>query len=484
MTEAPTEPTLNVEYDELMKRADELEVPIPGPSDYSPQPPSQLAQATGAASQLALSADDMRKYMAAGMREWEKLAESLRNAAKAYEETDAAAADSITNETSVSAVSVAPSPYTDEELDALLYTAGGANPAIDPLPYYPVEEAAYDIAELDQGTGFYSFADEWEAYQVAMRQAFDRFRPFEYWEGDAAGAVESSMQQQRDWLAQMADRCGEMATQAREVVAAQRTALPVHPTVEQIAAIQDGWVQYQTDPALQPYWPEAKAEFEFKLQSYQQQSEEVLADYVEQASLPLTPAQPDLPPTAYAIAAPSDGGTGPGAGARIAKYLVTGGMPSGDAASTLQGAMAASDTTPTDDTLPTDMPTAMPVVPPPGSSTGSGVKPASLGAGGIGAGMPAMPLEAPIEAGSATRPSAAGLVGLPGAAAGGRGATGGAGMPGGGAPGGKNQNDKKGKRIDQGDEAIYKEMRPWTAAVIGNRRRNELPGVNAGEAVA
>lgn len=86
---APTEPTLNVEYDELMKRADELEVPIPGPFNYSPQPPSQLVQATGAAAQLALSAEDMRRYMAAGMREWQNLAESLRNAAKAYEETDA-----------------------------------------------------------------------------------------------------------------------------------------------------------------------------------------------------------------------------------------------------------------------------------------------------------------------------------------------------------------------------------------------------------
>jgi hypothetical protein len=35
--------------------------------------------------------------------------------------------------------------------------------------------------------------------------------------------------------------------------------------------------------------------------------------------------------------------------------------------------------------------------------------------------------------------------------------------------------DSKAKRVQQEEEALYAEDRPWTEAVIGNRRRKDSP---------
>jgi hypothetical protein len=89
-----------------------------------------------------------------------------------------------------------------------------------------------------------------------------------------------------------------------------------------------------------------------------------------------------------------------------------------------------------------------------------------------------MPLQPPVAAEGAG--SAAGRGGLNvggagalagGAAMGGRGGMGMAPMAG---QGGKGK-DNKAKRAQQEEEALYAEDRPWTEAVIGNRRRKDGP---------
>lgn len=103
MTQTLTQPqALSVEYQELMTRADEVEAAIPGQPAENPGAPCALAMVTAAAAQLALSADNMRLYLGVGDRERRRLAESLRNAAKAYEEVDESAEEAIDNGTSVS----------------------------------------------------------------------------------------------------------------------------------------------------------------------------------------------------------------------------------------------------------------------------------------------------------------------------------------------------------------------------------------------
>lgn len=484
MTTTMTEPqTLNVEYDELMGRADELEAPIPGLPYDSPVPPSNLAHATGAAAQLAFSGDDMRRYIAAGQREWSKLAESLRNAAKAYEEVDETAAQSIDNDMSMSA---APADVTDEDMDALILMLTDTPQAIEPLPtYYPVRDAAYDIADPDQGVAFDRFADEWTTYQGALVTATSRFRPFEYWDGTATDAVESNMEQHRDWLFKMADICGRMAEQARRVASAQRWALPVHPTIEQVEKIDYYWTFYQTDPQWQSQWPELKVMMEENYQRLQDQSEEVLAEYATRASLPLPPAQPPLPPTAYPIAAPNEGGGGNSDGGDsdggVEEFPEIEDDAEDEWSPTTSG--GSGGTTSNTQETPTDVESIESMATPefvPGASTAAGMKPASFGGGGIGGGVPAMPLQPRMGSESVPPAAVAPSGAQPGVMAGARApmGAGGMGMPMGGMGGAQNQKDNKAKHALGDEQSLYKEDRAWTASIIGNRRRNDAPDSN------
>lgn len=100
---------LAVEGEELLARAVRLEAPIPGLPTEDPQPPCDFAPAKEAAAELARSAGEMRKYLGYFDTERARLAQSLRNAAKAYEEVDEhAAADLDTGSASVSAATPAP----------------------------------------------------------------------------------------------------------------------------------------------------------------------------------------------------------------------------------------------------------------------------------------------------------------------------------------------------------------------------------------
>jgi hypothetical protein len=100
---------------------------------------------------------------------------------------------------------------------------------------------------------------------------------------------------------------------------------------------------------------------------------------------------------------------------------------------------------------------------------------ASVGGGG---GVPSMPLQPPVAAEGAGSGVGRGVptVGGAGAMAGGAamGGRGGMGMAPMAGQGGKGE-DSKAKRAQQEEEALYAEDRPWTEAVIGNRRRKDGP---------
>ena len=232
---------------------------------------------------------------------------------------------------------------------------------------------------------------------------------------------------------------------------------------------------------------------------FQQKSEEVLAEYEQRAALPLPAITPPKPPTAYSIDAPNasnagidaetiadlyadaaaansaaDQGLSDSTGMR-ADALGMPGKPSADTSDTSSADTSEMPSTPTG-----ALTTA------PGLSTGSGVKPASLGGGGFGGGIPSIPLQPPVDSGSASRPGgmapAGAGRGIPAgyAALGG----GGAGMgPMGGAPGAQGQGAGKGKRVQSDEESLYIEDRPWTSSVIGNRRRSDAPDGEASKPV-
>lgn len=476
MTQTLTQPqTLSVEYQELMARADEVEASIAGQPTGNPAPPCALAMVAAAAAQLALSADNMRLYLGVGERERRRLAESLRNAAKAYEEVDESAARAIDHDASVSAA--APG-LADEAADpgTLAPTKKAAASPIEAAPYYPVRQAAEEIAELDQGLSFESFASAWTDHQWTLLQARYRFRPFVDWYGDATYAVEDNFDAHRSWLDQMAALSGTMVSQAYGVTSTHRWAVAEHPTVAQLKELDDAWVYFQTHLPAAHWKGSVKPALEEEYARLQNKSEEVLAEYERRAALPLAPVNPPKPPAAYYVAPPPE----PGSYATDPDTAYDD-LPYGDEYLTSPTGMPTAPFAGTP-AMPTDSSGAGALRGAPAPSSGPGLKPASFGGNGMGGGAPSIPLQPAMDAESPARPAGAAA----GATGPGRATPGTASGPGGGmgaaptgAPGAHGQADGKGKRTQQDHESLYTERRPWTEGVIGRRRRDVVEGKDA-----
>lgn len=472
--------TLNVEYQELMARADELEAEIAGLPSTDPVAPSDVAVATKLHALFTFNTNAMRTYLATGTSEWQALADSLRTAASAYEEVDedaAAAVDTVDTDTAdtgtiVHAVTV---EAADADIDGTVngYTEAPVLDGWDDYQY--VADAAWDIAQDDQGASMLVAADEWLAYKQQLLDATYRFRPFESWEGDSASAVESSFDDQREWLYEMADLCDTLATQASDFASAQSTAYLAHPSLDDVAKVE---MWYKNGEYI-------SGGFEYQFQLLQEQSEEALADYYTNANI--SAVQPSAAPSASSISASSVSDI-----SDISDYISGIGDYSSSAATSDSG-LSASDLLDEVSGLASELPTSGDsgasaagdaaladtlTGAPSLSSVGSGLKPASVsfggGVGGLGGGSLA-PWQFGPDTDSAARstpvrPASAGGVnpGVGGGAMGGRG--GGGMMP--MAPGaGRGQEAGKVKRPGQEEEALYVEERAHTVGVIGRRRK-------------
>jgi hypothetical protein len=450
---------LTVEKDEILARAAELEEPIPGVPTENPQAPCAHAVAMRAAQQLALSANNLRSYLRVGERERGRLAESLRDAAKAYEEVDEDAGEAINNGTSMSAVTPR---LADGDLDAAMPSdTPVAAAGVPELPEYAdLTQTAWEIENGDQGIAFERFAQEWIAHQQQLRDAaFGRFRPFQHWDGEAAYAVEALFDRHRSWLFQMADLCGNLATQARDVVTAHRRANNQHVLHsngntfkhKDLVWLHKAYQTWYSDPIIRSHYMDLFAKL-------QRKSDEVVAEYRRAATLELV--NPPMPPVrsgptpgnpGFDFPTIPGGGSGlPGDELPVGNPLPNLGMPSAPTA----GTPAMPDTSKLTNALAKA----------PGRPTGSGVKPASFGGGGAAG----MPLQPPVEGGGGAAGGVGGLGrSIPGV--GGAMGKGGMGMGPMGAPGaghGKDQGAGKGKR-GQGEESLYTEERSWTEGIIG-----------------
>lgn len=321
--------TLNVEYEELMARADEIERPLPPVPATNPPGPCPLSFVNNAATQIALSAESMRLYLKACEREWRTLAKSLRNAAKAYEEVEEGGAEEID---AVSFDGSGPGGRSvpggaDGGVSALCDPdedfGGGFRPppVITPppfeYPYYEVRQAAKDIESGDQGTAFKAFAADWDRFQRDLQRETYRFRPFTNWEGEARTMVEQNFEAQRQWIYMMAQLCVTLGGQASRVVDAHKKArvlgqhatgsstgyaVPAeHPTSYEVSQC-DFWYKRYTSPGYP--WPEYTYRAIEWYERLQAQSESSLALYVSNAGIPLAPINPKVPPGATVINPP------------------------------------------------------------------------------------------------------------------------------------------------------------------------------------
>lgn len=486
--------TLNVEYEELMARAAELEVPLPAPPPEDPKTPCEISFIIDSGVQLAYSAKALRETIDLVEQECLLLAESLRNAALAYEEVDEAAADAVTDDTSVSSVMPRSSKRSTRRNAAM--TADGSE-EVPPTSYgfdgyYDLRQAAEDIEAPDQAVAYTKFANDWNAYVLTLQSGavMERFRPFQYWEGTSAESVEANFEKQKNYLIDFANTyCYQLSGQVRQIVTTHKWAITEHPSTYDV---------YRTDI----YYEDAirRNDYEYQawcIQEYdsmQRTSEEVLAAYYTRAGLPLMLVYPPTPPAAVVIDPPPPERPTPTAedirdAIGIAEEVTSGATPNPAAVASQALASKLTDASLTDkvgsfqdmvsgatDTSGdpmADVAAQPPLAGLPGMSSGGGVKPASLGRGGV----PSTPMQPPpADAGLATQSAAARPTGAgaPIRAGGAMGGGMGGGAPMGGAPNQGQGKDGKGKRVQE-DEDIYTEDRPWTSSVIGVRKRNDIP---------
>lgn len=438
-----------VELQEILARAQELEGPISQPPEGAPKPPSNLGLAINAAQQLQFSTDNMRIYLAAGVRGWTKLAQLLRKAAQAYQQVDEGAAHALGSDTA----SILPAtPGVTEDGQAVALSTTRVAGAAGPVEYADIKQRALDIEHGDQGASLNAFADAWESMQQNLQRAASRFRPFQYWEGAAADAVAATFDQHRTWLAQMAELCGTIAAQARTVTSTQRWAVQEHIVFN---GTRMGYADLETLDRAYEQGGSVRAVAMARYAALQAKSDDVIAQYMKKAELPLTPVDPPRPPPAQPIdpapsPVPNDGALLYSPSATAADGLPSiPSLPFGGAPMTPNGVMPPG-------ALNGSMGT-------PGSSAGVRVAPAAYKGGG----MPPMPSRSAMDSAEAVSLATARETGAGGGANLTAGGASGAGMapvapsvPGQGPVG-------KGARARQQDEPLYTEDRPWTEGLIG-----------------
>ncbi|EUA03248.1 ESX-1 secretion-associated protein EspB [Mycobacterium kansasii 824] len=352
-----------------------------------PNPPCALTAAKNAAQQLALSAENMREFLAAGAKERQKLATSLRNAAKAYGEVDSESATALNSDGS-GTVEAQSAGGAGGDSSAGLQDTPTVAAAGDP-DFTDLKTAAVKLESGDQGRSLVDFANAWNDYNFALQGDVKRFRAFDNWEGDAATACEASLDQQREWILHMAKLSAALAKQAQYIAQLQVWAIRSHPSSADIAKLEE----LSKDPAYKDQAIKLYAE-------YQQKSEQVLSEYNTKATLePVNPPKPpaaikiDPPPPAQPqglipsfLMPPSDGSGGtPVTGMPMAPMAPAGGagggMPAGTSAELTSAAHQAAANL----------------------SKDPGMKPMSLGGGGGGGGIGGAPLGEPAAWRAPTR---------------------------------------------------------------------------------
>jgi len=516
---------VRVEPGQLRGKADDVGIPVNDVS-ATPTAPCAFTFVQSATAQIRAGADTLKNFMASGNRESANLAIVLRTAADVYQRVDDRTRYALDHDPPLphrsDAVPVTPAleppiPAIEEPPFMDSMPGGDTGGYIDP-------KAAARIVHSGNSAPMRAYASDARDFANSLRAAADRYSLAGVtWGGEAADSAGNALRQHQDWLNKIADQYGYLATQADDLANAQEKWAAQHPTVAEIEQAEQAMQQ-----AIQNQDRVALHIAQDKYAELVRRSEEVLVSYSADVTgkgllgVPKPPAgtapippvsgngvprKPDGPqqPDAKKEVAPQRPGAGGGTGAPLqpadapstaaqpmsaqqpAAQQAAGDMPAAGGAPAAGGGPSGAGT-PSGGGAPGGMPGGLPGGGPtsgkPRLPTDPSLKPAALGgggaggggAGGGGGGAPSMPLSAAVGA-ETVAPTAPGRAPTAGAVASG-GAAGGA-MGGGMAPmhGGGHGNQSKEKRRDPNlspDEDLYTEDRPWTEAVIGNRRRRDV----------
>ncbi|BBY45045.1 PPE domain-containing protein [Mycolicibacterium celeriflavum] len=465
-------------------------------------PPDALPSSAAAVANLNDNAQSLLGFQRWAETENQRIAEMLQIAADAYTEVDETYGRVIEDPERRAAVQAIPVPAPSTPPPDLP-TPVGAPQILDAGGYSDVHKTQADLIAGDNGASLKTALMQWSVAATRVRGNAPRPAAGD-WEGEAADAAYARMAEFDGWLEQLAEGWRELAESAAKVLEAHDKAKSEHAGIhsEYVALetqLRQLAAQMTADNSVATQAEMAKVQK--RMQELQQRSDEVRRQYASDATFsPVRPAmpsrgdvdsaatasggggggQPGGDPTAMAsrtppgqsqtTAARAEPGSRSGAGTPAGGAAPSGGAPAGGSGATAGTPSGLPGGAPSTPKLPID-----PSLRPAAASGGRG---SGGGAGGGGGGdMPATPMSAPVTAETVapapTTPAAAG-------AAAGPSADRTAGVMGGGmAPMGHGAGAQQGteKRRDPRlvpDEDLYTEDRPWTEAVIGNRRRRDV----------
>lgn len=476
-------------------------------------PPDALASSAAAVTNLNANAQSLLEFQQWAEAENQRIAEMLAIAANAYTEVDencGKVIDDPARRAAVEAITV-PAPATPPPTPP---NAVGAPRRLDAAGYSDVHKTQADLVAGDNGASLKTAMLQWGLASTRVRDNAPR-PPSGDWEGRAADAAYARMTEFGGWLEQLAEGWRDLAEAAAKIVGAHDAAKAAHAGIhgEYVALeAQLRRLAAQTTVGNSIATQNEMAKVQTRMQELQQRSDEVRQDYASNATFsPVRPAmptgrdtdnsgsvggvgaQPSGDPAGLAEkmapsfgrhqdgattnkpAGQTDSGSAPGGGG-----APTGGGAPGGGGAPSGGSSGGSSAS------PGPKPTIDPRLRPAAAVGGAGAGGANSGAGAGGT-PPAAPMSAPVTAETVApapiAPAAAGAA--PGSAADGRAASA---MGGGMAPmaHGAGAQQGKEKRRDPRlapDEDLYTENRPWTEAVIGNRRRREVADSGEGRDV-
>lgn len=489
------------------------------PVDTQVQKLDALPNTQAAVDNLNANAETLARYQTMADQQNQKLNEMLRITAGEYRKVDEKYADKINTEARAG------------EVDAIAIPEPGTqvSPVPDLAPFTPVTSGGYSDVEQtqqalldgDHGASLQAAAAQWTAAAAATRSNDTGGFPTN-WEGEAADAAMTQLNDYAIWLGELAAAWDELAAAAEQVLAAHIATMANHSVIySQYMILKAQLAELAAHPAGQGV---AMAEVQRQLMQLQERSDDLREDYAGHSNF--SPAR--VPDPGYAEKAGkgigpggpgSQGGSGGGSG---------GGSPAGGAPDAGQQPVSPQSASPMGG-QPQGNPTGAGSPssgkgsssgggsPSPGAGSPSGggkpgggvpggglpggggipetglpdvglddprVSPAGGGSGGgagggAGGGKPSVPLQpnvgpetvAPGTGGGGARGGGSGAI--PASAMG-------AGMGGiGGGMGGMGHGGQQGreKRRDPRfapDEDVYVEDRAYTEPVIGNRRRKDV----------
>lgn len=472
------------------------------PSEVTVTPPDALPATKDAVANLNDNAQSLTQFEQWAEVENHRIAEMLEIASAAYQKVDddyGRAIEDPDRAAAVDAITI-PDPATPPPQ---LPGPVGTLRLLDASGYSNVTQTQADLTAPDSGASLKTAMLQWGVASKRIENNKPKPPPGN-WEGDAADAAYARMTAFGSWLTQLSEAWYDLAKAAAKIVAAHDKAKSTHDPIHQEYVALEQRIMALASVTGPHGGVRVQNEIEKireRMQELQSQSDEVRQDYASSATFaPVQPAEPPFKGNGGPTTVGGGGGGPSGDAAAMAQKMAESlGVPTPASTPAAQsqpqpgagqsGGSPAGGGSPSGGGTPGDSPGGSPGGSPAGlpkTPTDPSVRPAAggggagrgAGGGAGGAGMGSTPLSPAVTA-ETVAPGPPVPVGAGPAPATAGGAAGGAMMGGGmapmhGAQGGAQGKEKRRDPRLAPDEDLYTEDRPWTEAVVGNRRRRDV----------